>query len=113
MADYMKRMRSNPAAQAEMIKAAQQLSQKAAATTDTNEVRDAYAELAKKQGLDPKADTVAAVKQCGVVPARPAWTLPPASNTSRESASTASTSTPKLPTFQKRKSVCSQTRARN
>lgn len=73
VAAYMKRMMSDPAAQAEMIKAAQQLSQKATTTTDTNEVRDAYAELAKKQGLDPRADTLAAVKQCGVVPTKPAW----------------------------------------
>jgi sugar phosphate isomerase/epimerase len=43
---------------------------------------------------------------------KPAWTPPLASNTSPASASTASTSTPRHPTFQKRKSVWSQTPAK-
>jgi hypothetical protein len=35
----------------------------------------AYTELAKAQGMDPKADTAAAVKQCGAIPATPTWLI--------------------------------------
>jgi hypothetical protein len=70
---YMKRMQSDPAAQAAMIKAAQELARKGATSTDTAEIRRAYAQLAKSQGIDPRADTAAAVKQCGEIPAKPAW----------------------------------------
>lgn len=72
-AAYMKRMMSDPAAQAAMIKTAQELAQKNVGSKDTAEMRRAYVDMAKAQGIDPKADTVAAVKQCGAVPTKPAW----------------------------------------
>jgi hypothetical protein len=72
-AAYMKRMQSDPAAQAAMIKAAQDLALKGAMNPDTAEMKNAYLKLAKAQGIDPKADSVAAMKQCGAIPARPAW----------------------------------------
>lgn len=70
---YMKRMQSDPAAQAEMIKTAQELAHKNAASTDTAGIREAYFKMAKAQGIDPKADTLAAAKQCGAIPVKPAW----------------------------------------
>lgn len=72
-AAYMKRMQTDPAAQAAMIKAAQELALKGAMSPDTAEMQRAYAKLAKEQGIDPKADSVVAAKQCGAIPARPAW----------------------------------------
>jgi len=72
-AAYMQRMQTDPAAQAAMIKTAQELSLKNATGKDTAEMRRAYVQLAKSQGIDPKADSVAAIKQCGVLPAKPAW----------------------------------------
>jgi hypothetical protein len=70
---YMKRMQSDPTAQADMIKAAQELSRKNVTSKDTAEVRRAYLQLAKSHGIDPQADTLAAVKQCGAIPLKPAW----------------------------------------
>jgi hypothetical protein len=70
---YMKRMVSDPVAQAAMIKAARELATKNATTKDTAEMRRAYEDLAKAQGLDPKADSAVATKQCGVIPVTPAW----------------------------------------
>src|SRR3954469_4226525 len=72
-AAYLKRMQTDPAAQAAMIKTAQELAVKNAGIKDTAEIRRAYTELAKSQGIDPKADSAAAIKQCGVIPAKPAW----------------------------------------
>lgn len=69
---YLQRMRADPGAQAAMIKAAQEMALKSA-SADTAEARRSYAALAKSQGIDPKADSAAALKQCGVIPARPAW----------------------------------------
>lgn len=70
---YMKRMQSDPTAQAAMIKAAQDVALKGASITDTAEMRRVYASLAKAQGIDPKADTTAAIKQCGAIPVKPTW----------------------------------------
>src|SRR6185369_16352671 len=64
------------AAQAKMIQAAMAVSQKMSAAQqrgDTLEAKRLMTDLAKAQGVDPKADTLAAVKQCGAVPAKPAW----------------------------------------
>ena len=72
-AAYLKRMQTDPAAQAAMIKAARELALKNAGNPDTADMMQAYTKLAKSQGLDPKADSAAALKQCGAVPARPAW----------------------------------------
>lgn len=74
-AAFLKKLMSDPAAQAEMVKAAADLGRMQATSTDTNAVRDAYFEMAKKQGVDPKADTVAAIKQCGSIPVKPAWLI--------------------------------------
>jgi hypothetical protein len=69
----LKRMQTDPAAQAQMIKTAGELALKNTTSTDTADVRAAYLKLMKSQGLDPKADSAAAVKQCGTLPAKPAW----------------------------------------
>lgn len=73
---YQKRMQTDPLAMAQMMKAGQDLGFKVNAAQqkgDTAEVRRLVEELAKSQGLDPKADSVFAVKQCGAIPAKPAW----------------------------------------
>ncbi|HEY4304025.1 MAG TPA: hypothetical protein VGM82_06140 [Gemmatimonadaceae bacterium] len=70
---YMTRMQSDPAAQAAMIKTAQELALKNATGKDTAAMRDAYIKMAKAQGIDPKADTLAAAKQCGAIPAKAVW----------------------------------------
>jgi len=69
---YMKRMQTDPAAQAALIKAAQEMALKSP-SGDAAEMRRSYAALAKSQGIGPKADTAAAVKQCGAIPTKPAW----------------------------------------
>jgi hypothetical protein len=69
----IKRMQTDPAAQAAMISAARELAAKNTTSTDTAEMRRAYTKLMQSQGLDPKADSAVALKQCGAIPARPAW----------------------------------------
>lgn len=72
----MKKMQTDPAAQAQMMQAAVAMSQKSAslqAKGDTAAVRRMAADLAKAQGIDPAADTATAIKTCGPRPAKPAW----------------------------------------
>ena len=73
---YMKRMQNDPVAQAKMVQAAQTVAFQVSAAQqkgDTAEVRRLMVDLAKAQGIDPQADSVAAVKSCGVIPQKPAW----------------------------------------
>jgi hypothetical protein len=73
---YMKRMQNDPVAQAKMIDAGRTLGLQVNAAqqkNDTAEVRRLVTNLAKSQGIDPQADSVAAVKSCGAIPQKPAW----------------------------------------
>jgi len=73
---YMKRMQSDPAAQAKMVQAGQKVGFQVNAAQqkgDTAEVRRLMVELAKSQGIDPQADSLAAVKSCGAIPQKPVW----------------------------------------
>lgn len=73
---YSKRMQSDPAAQAKMMQATMAVAQKVSAAQakgDTAEVRRIMEELARSQGLDPRADSAAAIKECGTRPETPAW----------------------------------------
>jgi hypothetical protein len=73
---YMKRMQSDPVAQAKMIEAGRTLGIQVNAAQqkgDTAEVRRLVTALTKSQGIDPQADSVAAVERCGAIPRKPAW----------------------------------------
>jgi len=73
---YQKRMQTDPVAQAKMIQAGSALGLQVNAAQqkgDTAEVRRLVTELAKSQGIDPKADSLFAVKSCGAIPVKPAW----------------------------------------
>jgi hypothetical protein len=73
---YMKRMQNDPVAQAKMIQATMGVSQQITAAQmkgDSVEVRRLMIDLAKSQGIDPKADSLVAIKSCGAVPVKPAW----------------------------------------
>jgi hypothetical protein len=75
-AAYMKRMESDPAAQAALVAASMEAARKSAALQakgDTAGVHRLALELAKTQGIDPKADSAVAVKTCGAIPPKPAW----------------------------------------
>jgi hypothetical protein len=72
---FMKRMQSDPAAQAEAIKMANEIAMKAAISgkTDSAEATRSMQALAKANGIDLHADSLAAVKHCGAIPPTPAW----------------------------------------
>lgn len=75
-AAYTKRLQTDPAAQAKMAAAAMDLSQKSAALQakgDTAGMRKLMLEFAKAHGVDPKADSVVAIKACGAVAPKPQW----------------------------------------
>lgn len=75
-AAFERRVQSDPAGTSKLMQVAMEVSQKlntAQAKGDTAEVRRMMTELAKAQGFDPQADSAAAIKQCGPLPARPAW----------------------------------------
>jgi len=73
---YMARMKNDPAEQSKMVQAAVAVTQKlqiAQQKGDTLEAKRLMLELAKTQGIDAKADSAAAIRTCGPVPAKPAW----------------------------------------
>jgi hypothetical protein len=73
---YMKRMQTDPVAQAKMVQTMMAVSQKvndAQMRGDSVEARRLMTDIAKGQGIDPKADSLVANKTCGAIPARPAW----------------------------------------
>jgi hypothetical protein len=70
------KIKNNPAGQAQLMQAVVQIGEKLAFAQqkgDTAEQRRLTLELYKAQGLDPIADSVAMIKNCGAVPGRPAW----------------------------------------
>jgi hypothetical protein len=71
---YMNRMRNDPKAQAEMMRAAMAISQQSATgKADSAQQRRMMEKLAKAQGIDPAADSAVAVSVCGARPAKPGW----------------------------------------
>ena len=76
MKTFQSKMLSDPAARAEAVKAASNLSaesNKLLQAGDTVGARTLMAQQAANLMGDPKLDTAAAIKKCGAAPAKPAW----------------------------------------
>ena len=74
--DAYKRRTADPAEQAKVMQASMDLARQAGqlqAKGDTAGVRKLMANMAKAQGIDPAADTAAAIAACGAKPPAPAW----------------------------------------